>query len=128
MDDAPSASSPPALTSRSAASSSRLSDPVRNVARAAVRSRQSRVGFLPVGLYSRPRREGVAAWVADGLVGSGSGRREGVPWVRRHAQVPNVAAYDQTQGFTLVREEQRAHVRLYMLGRKAERRDLSLWP
>jgi hypothetical protein len=53
--------------------------------------------------------------------------RQGVPWVRRHAQVPQVAAYDQTQGFTLVREEQRTHARLYMLARKAERLDLSPW-
>jgi hypothetical protein len=46
--------------------------------------------------------------------------RQGVGWVRRHAQVPQVAAYDQTQGFALVREEQRTHARLYMLARKAE--------
>jgi hypothetical protein len=53
--------------------------------------------------------------------------RQGVSWVRRHAQVPQVAAYDQTQGFDLVREEQRTHARLYMLARKAERLDLSPW-
>jgi hypothetical protein len=53
--------------------------------------------------------------------------RQGVPWVRRHAQFPQVAAYDQTQGFDLVREEQRTHARLYMLARKAERLDLSPW-
>jgi hypothetical protein len=53
--------------------------------------------------------------------------RQDVPWVRRHAQVPEVAAYDQTQGFALVREEQRTHARLYMLARKAERLDLSRW-
>ena len=53
--------------------------------------------------------------------------RQGVPWVRRHAQVPQVAAYDQAQGFDLVREEQRTHARLYMLARKAERLDLSPW-
>lgn len=50
-----------------------------------------------------------------------------VPWIRRHAQVAEVAAYDQTQGFTLVREEQRTHARLYMMARKAERLDLSAW-
>ncbi|HEY7263657.1 MAG TPA: hypothetical protein VH589_19490 [Trebonia sp.] len=49
--------------------------------------------------------------------------RQGVPWVRRHAQVPQVAAYGQAQGFTLVRDEQRTHARLYMLARKAERLD-----
>jgi len=53
--------------------------------------------------------------------------RQGVPWVRRHAQVPQVAAYDQAQGFDLVREEQRTHARLWMLARKAERLDLSRW-
>lgn len=53
--------------------------------------------------------------------------RKGVDWVRRHAQVPQVAAYDQTQGFDLIREEQRTHARLYMLARKAERLDLSPW-
>ena len=47
--------------------------------------------------------------------------RQRVPWVRRHAQVPQVAAYDQAQGFTLVREEQRTHARLYMQVRKAQR-------
>ena len=53
--------------------------------------------------------------------------RQGVGWVRRHAQVPQVAAYDQTQGFALVREEQRTHARLYMLARQGERLDLSPW-
>ncbi len=51
--------------------------------------------------------------------------RHCVSWVRWHAQVPQVAAYDQVQGFELVREEQRTHARLYMLARKAERLDLS---
>jgi hypothetical protein len=63
----------------------------------------------------------MAWWVVDRAA------RQGVPWVRRHAQVPQVAAYDQAQGFTLVREEQRTHARLYMLARKAERLDLSPW-
>jgi hypothetical protein len=53
--------------------------------------------------------------------------RQGVPWVRRHAQYPQVAAYDQAQGFDLVREEQRTRARLYMLARRAERLDLSPW-
>ncbi|HEY7263655.1 MAG TPA: hypothetical protein VH589_19475 [Trebonia sp.] len=53
--------------------------------------------------------------------------RQGVPWVRRHAQVSQVAAYNQARGFALVREGQRTHVRLYMLARKAERLDLSSW-
>jgi hypothetical protein len=63
----------------------------------------------------------IAWWAVD------LAARQGVPWVRRHAQVPQVAAYDQTQGFGLVREEQRTHARLWMLARKAERLDLSQW-
>jgi hypothetical protein len=63
----------------------------------------------------------IAWWAVD------LAARRGVPWVRRHAQVPQVAAYDQAQGFDLVREEQRTHARLWMLARKAERLDLSCW-
>ena len=63
----------------------------------------------------------IAWWAVD------LAARQGVPLVRRHAQVPQVAAYDQAQGFELVREEQRTHARLYMLARKAERLNLSLW-
>jgi hypothetical protein len=67
---------------------------------------------------------GLPSWrgAADDLAA-----RQGVPWVRRHAQVPQVAAYDQAQGFDLVREEQRTHARLWMLARRAERLDLSRW-
>ena len=53
--------------------------------------------------------------------------RRGVGWVRRHAQFPQVAAYDQAQGFDLVREEQRAHAWPYMLARTAARLNLSPW-
>jgi hypothetical protein len=63
----------------------------------------------------------IAWWAVD------LAARQGVPWVRRHAQVEQVAAYDQAQGFDLVREEQRTHARLWMLARKAERLDLSPW-
>lgn len=63
----------------------------------------------------------IAWWAVD------LAARQGVPWVRRHAQVPRVAAYDQAQGFDLVREEQRTHARLWMLARRAERLDLSQW-
>jgi hypothetical protein len=63
----------------------------------------------------------IAWWAVD------LAARRGVPWVRRHAQVPQVAAYDQSQGFDLVREEQRTHARLWMLARRAERLDLSPW-
>ena len=72
---------------------------------------------------SRALRPGsLMAWWAVDLAA-----RQGVDWVRRHAQVPEVAAYDQAQGFSLIREEQRTHARLYMLARKAERLDLSSW-
>jgi len=64
---------------------------------------------------AKPVRPGsLMAWWAVDLAA-----REGVPWVRRHAQVSQVAAYDQAQGFSLVREEQRTHARLWMLARKA---------
>jgi hypothetical protein len=63
----------------------------------------------------------IAWWAVD------LAARQGVPWVRRHAQVARVAAYDQAQGFDLVREEQRTHARLWMLARKSERLDLSRW-
>jgi hypothetical protein len=79
------------------------------------------------GSITDPEAKGVrpgalmAWWTVDRAA------RQGVPWVRRHAQVPEVAAYHRSQGFTLVREEQRTHARLYMLARKAERLDLSPW-
>ena len=69
-----------------------------------------------------PRPGSLIAWWAVDLAA-----RQGVPWVRRHAQVAQVAAYDQAQGFELVREEQRTHARLWMLARKAERLSLSRW-
>ncbi|MDL4812776.1 GNAT family N-acetyltransferase [Actinomadura opuntiae] len=53
--------------------------------------------------------------------------RLAVPWVRRHCQVAAVARYNLTQGFELVREEQRTSARLYFMARRAERLDLSAW-
>lgn len=50
-----------------------------------------------------------------------------IPWVRRHCHFPGVARYNETQGFALVREEQRTNARLYMMARRAERLDLSAW-
>ncbi len=71
----------------------------------------------------RHRRPGtaMALWAVDRAA------RLGVPWVRRHCQVAEVARYNLTQGFTLVRKEQRSHARLYMMARPAERLDLSAW-
>ncbi|MEV5710535.1 GNAT family N-acetyltransferase [Actinoallomurus sp. NPDC052274] len=51
----------------------------------------------------------------------------GVPWVRRHCHFAGVARYNETQGFAVVREEQRTHARLYIMARRAERLDLSSW-
>lgn len=51
----------------------------------------------------------------------------GVPWVRRHCHVPAVARYNESQGFTLVRTQQRTNTRLYLMARAAERLDLSAW-
>ncbi|TDB88659.1 GNAT family N-acetyltransferase [Actinomadura sp. KC216] len=51
----------------------------------------------------------------------------GVDWVRRHCHFEQVARYNQTQGFALVREQQRTHARLYLMARRAERLDLSEW-
>nr|WP_157430397.1 GNAT family N-acetyltransferase [Actinomadura macra] len=50
-----------------------------------------------------------------------------VPWVRRHCHERGVARYNCTQGFELVREEQRTRVRLYMMARRSQRLDLSAW-
>jgi hypothetical protein len=49
----------------------------------------------------------------------------GVQWVRRHCHFPQVARYNLSQGFELVREEQRTHARLFMMARRAERLDMS---
>ncbi|MFD0899084.1 GNAT family N-acetyltransferase [Actinomadura sediminis] len=69
----------------------------------------------------RDRKPGtsMAWWAVDRAA------RLGVPWVRRHCHVERVVRYNRTQGFVLVREEQRTHVRLYMMARRAERLDLS---
>ncbi|PRX01071.1 UNVERIFIED_ORG: hypothetical protein CLV66_12729 [Actinomadura viridilutea] len=73
----------------------------------------------------RERRPGtvMALWAVDRAA------RLEVPWVRRHCHAPEVARYNLSQGFTLVREEQRTHTRLYMMARWAERLELTemLW-
>lgn len=69
----------------------------------------------------RARRPGtvMALWAVDRAA------RLGVTWVRRHCHSPEVARYNQTQGFTLVRTEQRTHARLFIMARRAERLDLT---
>ncbi|WP_316043560.1 GNAT family N-acetyltransferase [Actinomadura sp. CNU-125] len=71
----------------------------------------------------RERKPGtlMAWWAVDRAA------RLKVPWVRRHCHFEQVARYNRTQGFALVREEQRTHARLYMMARRAERLDLSSW-
>ncbi|WP_245642601.1 GNAT family N-acetyltransferase [Nonomuraea candida] len=69
----------------------------------------------------RSRKPGtlMAWWAVDRAA------RLGVPWVRRHCHCAQVASYNLTQGFELVREEQRTHARLFMMARRAERLDMS---
>jgi hypothetical protein len=71
----------------------------------------------------RARKPGtvMAWWAVDRAA------RLGVRWVRRHCHFEEVARYNQRQGFTLVREEQRTNARLFMMARLAERLDLSEW-
>ncbi|GAB3964967.1 hypothetical protein GCM10029978_026650 [Actinoallomurus acanthiterrae] len=71
----------------------------------------------------RGRKPGTAMawWAVDRAA------RLGLPWVRRHCHFLGVARYNETQGFELVRTEQRTHARLYMMARRAERLDLSPW-
>ncbi|MFI0417734.1 GNAT family N-acetyltransferase [Spongiactinospora sp. 9N601] len=71
----------------------------------------------------RDQRPGtlMASWTVDRAA------QLGVPWVRRHCHFSGVARYNLTQGFTLVREEQRTNARLYVMARRAERLDLSAW-
>lgn len=70
-----------------------------------------------------PRPGTLMAWWAVDLAA-----RLGKLWVRRHCHFAGVARYNLTQGFTLVRQEQRTSARLYMMARPAERLDLSPWP
>ena len=77
------------------------------------------LGLLEAVVHSR--RFGAVLLLGCLPVGGGDGRAAGV---RPHAQVPQVAAYAQAQGFTLVREERRDH-----LERLRPRAELAcLWP
>ncbi|WP_170026643.1 GNAT family N-acetyltransferase [Actinomadura oligospora] len=76
------------------------------------------------GSITRPEMPGrlgetMALWTVDRAA------RLGIPWVRRHCQVEAVARYNLTQGFALVREEQRTNAHLWMMARRSERLDLS---
>ncbi|MBO2465365.1 hypothetical protein [Actinomadura violacea] len=63
----------------------------------------------PSAVYGR-RPGAVTAWWAGDRAA-----QIGVRWVRRHCQVAEVARYNRMQGFDLVREEQRASARPYMM-------------
>ncbi|WP_242613911.1 GNAT family N-acetyltransferase [Actinomadura roseirufa] len=71
----------------------------------------------------RERRPGTAMawWAVD------SAARLGVPWIRRHCHDIGIARYNLTQGFELVRREQRTHAEVFMMARRAERLDLDPW-
>ncbi|WP_246250958.1 GNAT family N-acetyltransferase [Actinomadura litoris] len=79
-------------------------------------------GSLTVpGLRSRRPGTVMAWWAVDRAA------RSGVGWVRRHCHFEGVARYNLSQGFTLVRTEQRTNARLFMMARRAECLDLSDW-
>ncbi|WP_245681782.1 GNAT family N-acetyltransferase [Actinomadura kijaniata] len=71
----------------------------------------------------RERRPGalMAWWAVDRAA------RLGARWVRRHCHFEGVARYNLSQGFTLVRTEQRTHARVFMMARRAEPLELSQW-
>ncbi|MFI0366449.1 GNAT family N-acetyltransferase [Actinomadura sp. 1N219] len=73
------------------------------------------------GLRDRKPGTLMAWWAVD------QAARLGVPWVRRHCHFEEVARYNRSQGFELVRTEQRTNARLFMMARRAERLDLSEW-
>ncbi len=51
--------------------------------------------------------------------------RQGRRWVRQGCYSPELVKYYKTQGFTLVKEQDRNAGRLYLLARRAERLDLA---
>ena len=60
----------------------------------------------------------IALWAVD------QAARQGRRWVRRGCFSPELVKYYQTQGFALVKEQDRSAGRLYLLARRAERLDL----
>lgn len=57
----------------------------------------------------------MALWAVDRAA------RQGRTWVRRGCHFPGLVRYNETQGFTLVREVRRTHTSVYLMGRRAER-------
>ena len=72
------------------------------------------------GPAHRQHRPGtlIALWAVD------QAARRGRQWVRWGCFFPALVRYYQTQGFTLVKEQDRRAGRLYLLARRAERLDL----
>ncbi|CAL9473992.1 hypothetical protein SUDANB121_02911 [Nocardiopsis dassonvillei] len=61
----------------------------------------------------------IALWAVDRAA------RQEYRWVRRGCFFPELVKYYETQGFTLVKEQDRSAGHLYLLARRAERLDLS---
>lgn len=69
----------------------------------------------------------IAWWAVD------QAARQGRRWVRRGCYFPKLAEYYESQGYTLVKEQERSAGHLYLLARRAERLDLdglglTTWP
>lgn len=60
----------------------------------------------------------IALWAVD------QAARQGRQWVRRGCFFPELVKYYETQGFSLVKEQDRSAGHLYLLARRAERLDL----
>lgn len=60
----------------------------------------------------------IALWAVD------QAARQGRQWVRRGCFFPELVKYYETQGFTLIKEQDRRAGHLYLLARRAERLDL----
>ncbi|MFL1380517.1 GNAT family N-acetyltransferase [Nocardiopsis protaetiae] len=60
-----------------------------------------------------------------GLWAVGRAARQGRRWVRQGCYFPELVKYYKTQGFALVKEQDRNAERLYLLARRAERLDLT---
>lgn len=62
----------------------------------------------------------IALWAVDRAA------RRGRQWVRRGCFFPELVKYYETQGYSLVKEQDRSAGHLYLLARRAERLDLGV--
>lgn len=60
----------------------------------------------------------IALWAVD------QAAQQGRQWVRRGCYFPELVKYYETQGFTLVKEQERSAGHLYLMARRAERLNL----